>query len=63
MIRTSDLRGTSDFYYKHQNAVVPESWRKMPRQSWPKQVMVAMGICWRGKSHLYLVPESVKNQR
>ena len=40
--------------------VVPESMRKLPRKNWPKQIMVAMGICWYGKSRLYVVPEKTK---
>ena len=46
MIRTSDLCGHSNFYYKGNRVVVPESMRKIPRKNWPQQVMVAMGICW-----------------
>ena len=57
MIRTSDLHGQSDFYYKGNRVVVPESMRKIPCKNWPPQVMVAMGFCWHGKSRLCVVPE------
>ena len=60
MIRTSDLCGQSNFYYKGNRVVVPERMRKIPRKNWPQQVMVAMGICWYGKSRLYIVPEKTK---
>ena len=60
MIRTSDLRGQSNFYYNGNRVVVPENMRKIPRKNLPQQVMVAMGFCWHGKSRLYVVPE--KNQ-
>ena len=55
MIRTSDLQGQSTFYYKGSRVVVPED-----LQNWPKQILVAMGICWYGKSRLYVVPEKTK---
>ena len=32
MIRTSDLCGHSNFYYKGNRVVVPENMRKIPRQ-------------------------------
>ena len=48
MIRTSDMRGQSDFYYNGNRVVVPENIRKIPRKNWPQQVMVAMGFCWHG---------------
>ena len=60
MIRTSDLCGQSNFYYKGNRVVVPESMRKITRKNWPQQVMVAMRICWYGKSRLYVVPEKTK---
>ena len=60
MIRTSDLQGQSTFYYKGSRVVVPEDLQKLPRKNWPKQILVAMGICWYGKSRLYVVPEKTK---
>ena len=33
---------------------------KKPRQSWPKHVMVAIGISWEGVSAAYIVPEQAK---
>ena len=59
-ISTDDINGQTNFYYKKKGVVVPESWRKMPRKNWPKKVMVAMGISWRGKSRIYIVPSKVK---
>ena len=32
MIRTSDLQGQTNFYYKGRRVIVPESMRKMPRK-------------------------------
>ena len=53
MIRSSDLQGQSNFYYKGCRVVVPESLRKMPRKNWPEQILIAMGICWYGKSRIW----------
>ena len=33
MIRTSDMRGQSDFYYNGNRVVVPENMRKIPRKN------------------------------
>ena len=33
MIRTSDLHGQSDFYYKGNRVVVPEGMREIPRKN------------------------------
>ena len=60
MIRSSDLQGQSNFYYKGCRVVVPESLRKMPRKNWPEQILIAMGICWYGKSRIYVVPAKTK---
>ena len=60
LISTDDINGQTDFYYKQQGVVVPESWRKLPKKNWPKQIMVPMGICWHGKSRIYIVPSDVK---
>ena len=32
-ISTDDINGQTDFYYKKQGVVVPESWRKLPRKN------------------------------
>ena len=56
MIRTSDLQGQTNFYYKGRRVIVPESMRK----NCPEQVLVAMRICWFGKSRLYVVPAKTK---
>ncbi|XP_055357431.1 uncharacterized protein LOC129602440 [Paramacrobiotus metropolitanus] len=50
----------TDFYYKRKNVVVPESWQKLPRKNWPKKVMLAMGISWRGQTAMYVVPPETK---
>ena len=60
MISTNEITGETNFYYKRHGVVVPESWKKLARQNWPKQVMVAMGICWNGTSRIYIVPEETK---
>ena len=60
MIRSSDLQGESNFYYKGRSVVVPESLRKLPRKNWPQQILIAMGICWYGKSLIYVVPAKTK---
>lgn len=36
-ITTNDLDGQTDFYYEQENVVVPESWKRMPKSSWPKK--------------------------
>ncbi|XP_055351960.1 uncharacterized protein LOC129598204 [Paramacrobiotus metropolitanus] len=59
-ITTDDLSGQTDFYYKRKNVVVPESWQKLPRKNWPKKVMLAMGISWRGQTAMYVVPPETK---
>ena len=60
MIRTSDLQGQTNFYYKGRRVIVPESMHKMPCKNWPEQVLVAIGIYWFGKSRLYVVPAKTK---
>ena len=60
LISTDDINGQTDFCYKQQGVVVPESSRKLPKKNWPKQIMVAMGICWHGKSRICIVPSDVK---
>lgn len=60
MINTSDVSGKTSFYYRKNRVKVPDDWKILPRQSWPKQIMVAMGICWRGQSQLYVVPPNTK---
>ena len=35
MIRTCELCGQSNFYYKGNRMVVPENMRKIPRKNWP----------------------------
>ncbi|XP_055346109.1 uncharacterized protein LOC129593695 [Paramacrobiotus metropolitanus] len=59
-ITTDDLSGQTDYYYKRKNVVVPESWQKLPRKNWPKKVMLAMGISWRGQTAMYVVPPETK---
>lgn len=60
MISTEHLTGKKNFYYAGREVVVPASWKKLSVQSWPKTIMLAMGICWRGTSRLYVVPEGSK---
>lgn len=57
MVPSNEIRGVTKFYYKKEGVVVPDAWKKLPRTNWPKNVMVAMGICWMGKSRIYVVPE------
>ena len=59
-ISLDDLSGETDFYYEMEGVEIPEDWKLKPRKSWPKQVMVVIGICWRGKSKAYIVPEKAK---
>ena len=60
MIQSKETTSQTNSYYKRQHVVVPDSWKKLPRTNWPKNVMVAMGICWRGKLWIYIVPEKAK---
>ena len=60
MISTDDVKGKKNFYYKNHEVVIPESWRCLPRQNWPKQIMLAMRISWRGTSRWYVVPNGCK---
>ena len=59
-VSSNDIDGQTNFYYQFEGQVVPESWRKMPKSSWPKQLMVAIGICYRGKTKVYIVPPKSK---
>ena len=59
-ISTDDVDGLTDYYYKQQRVVIPEEWKKKGKQNWPKRVMAAMGISWRGTTHIYIVPSEVK---
>src|SRR5208283_5560088 len=36
-VDTNDLDGQTNFYYEPENMVVPESWKQMPKSSWPKK--------------------------
>ena len=38
-----------DFYYEEVELFVPDDLKKLPCTSWPKKLMVAIGICWFGK--------------
>ena len=57
---SNEIRGVADFHYKKKGIVVPDAWKKLPRQNWPKNVMVAMGVCWRGKSRTCVFLENTK---
>ena len=43
LISTDDINSQTDFYYKQQGVVVPESWRKLPKKNWPKPIMSGYG--------------------
>ena len=48
------------FYYEGVDIHVPGEMKKLPCTSWPKKLMVAIGIYWQGKSHTYAVPTATK---
>ena len=60
MINTEDIDGLTNYYYKRQNVVIPDEWKILQRQNWPKKVMAAMGIAWYGTTRMYVVPELSK---
>jgi hypothetical protein len=51
-VTMNDMTGQRDGYYESKRNPAPESWKKKPRSGWPGKVMVAMGICMRGKTSL-----------
>ena len=57
---SNEIRVVTHFYYKKKAVVVPDAWKKLPHQNWPQNATVAMGVCWRGKSRIYVVPENTK---
>ena len=59
-ITLDDTSGETDFYYDGNCLEIPDDWKKKPRKSWPRKVMVVIGICWRGKTKAYIVPEKAK---
>ena len=48
-----------DFYYEEVQLFVPDD-LKLPCASWSKKLMVAIGICWFGKSKAYIIPSTAK---
>ena len=60
MVSTKDLDGKTSHYYRREGVVIPDTWKKLPVKSWPKRVMLAMGICWREKLWLYVVSPGTK---
>ncbi len=52
-VGTEDIGCQTNFYYDGKEVVIPDAWRKLERQNWPKDLMVAMGISWDGTTHLY----------
>ena len=59
-ITLDETNGETDFYYDGVHLEIPEDWKKKPRKAWPRNVMVVMGICWKGKTKAYIVPEKAK---
>jgi hypothetical protein len=59
-VTLNDFNVERDIYYQGKEVVVPASWKKKSKKSWPKKVMVAMGICWEGTSRAYIVPQKSK---
>ena len=56
-ITLDETNGETDFYYDGVHLEIPEDWKKKPRKAWPRKVIVVMGICWKGKTKAYIVPE------
>ena len=56
----NDSNSERDVYYQGKSVVVPAEWKKKLRKSWPKKIMVAIGICWNGTSRAYIVPQKSK---
>ena len=42
-------------YYVLKEDDVAEKWKKKNESSWPKQVMIAFGVCCNGVSRAYFV--------
>ena len=45
-VSAEGIDGQTNFYYDGEEVVIPDVWRKLERQNWPKDVMAAMGISW-----------------
>ncbi len=55
IVPSNEIRGVTNFYYKKKGVIVFDAWKKLPRQNWPQNLMIAMGVCWRGKSRICIV--------
>ena len=44
VITLDDLNAERNIYYGGKDRSVPEEWKRLPRKSWPKHAMVALGI-------------------
>lgn len=60
MITLNDFDKDNPIYYVGEDLEIPEEWRKKSVSSWPKQLMVAFGICWNGVSRAYFVEKNAK---
>ena len=54
-VSTEDVDGQTNFCYDGKEVVIPDAWRKLERQNWPKDVMAAMGISWEETTRIYIV--------
>ena len=59
-VSAEDIDGQTNVYYDGKEVIIPDAWRKLERQNWPKNVMAAMGISWEGTTRIYIVPSGVK---
>ena len=59
-ISLEDTSAETDYYYDGDCLEIPDDWKKKPRKSWPRKIMVVIGICWYGKTKAYIVPEKAK---
>ncbi|OQV14322.1 hypothetical protein BV898_11442 [Hypsibius exemplaris] len=56
----NDCGGIRDCYYRKKGKPVPESRTKKWKQKFPKKVMCAAGVSYRGPTSIYFVPPTSK---
>lgn len=59
-VTMNDITGQRNGIYENKESPRLDEWKKKSRSGWPGKVMVAMGICMRGKSSLFAVPPKAK---
>ena len=60
LVTLNDIDKDPPIYYVGKEKDVPNDFKKTTKKFYPKQVMVAFGICWNGMSRAYFVEPKAK---